>query len=44
MSRSASRRNSNVSLNSLINYANMDDTYNVKSLLYENHSLNILEL
>ncbi|CAD8166931.1 unnamed protein product [Paramecium pentaurelia] len=43
MSRSSSRRNSQA-IGSLINYANSDDTYNVKAILYENHNHNLLIL
>lgn len=43
MSRSSSRRNSQA-ITSLLNYANSDDTYNVKALLYENHNQNIMIL
>ncbi|CAD8075430.1 unnamed protein product [Paramecium sonneborni] len=43
MSRSSSRRNSQA-ISSLLNYANSDDTYNVKAIIYENHNHNLLIL
>lgn len=43
MSRRGSLRKSTTS-ESLIHYANMDDTFNVKSMLYENSNINLLDI